>query len=107
MPYLLVMHQNGGCDYTIGCGTKVVELKATNPKRAWNEAVQIIDDHGGLDPSDNRVDTASFFTIADEVRLDMTYLKHQRQMQRLKEVEAKAEAEERANYERLKAKFGK
>ncbi len=46
MKFFLWLKQKGeGCDYTIGCGSKLFELKGDTPGRAVVEASQIIRDY--------------------------------------------------------------
>lgn len=47
--YLFVLHQDGGCDYTIECGTAVMEVEAKN----IIDAYQQLQNQYGLDSNMN------------------------------------------------------
>lgn len=49
--YIAHLEQGGGCDYTIGCGHKVVKLKATTPAEALAEVKRLV--IGKYLPEDN------------------------------------------------------
>ncbi len=56
MKYIAVLHQDGeGCDYTIGCGTRVEYTEAESMKEAFENFskdlywADIIEDHEGYD----------------------------------------------------------
>ncbi len=34
---IAVLYQEGGCDYTIGCGVKVIPLRSQLVSEAWSE----------------------------------------------------------------------
>lgn len=43
---LAFVAQEGGCDYTIGCGLKIVQLKAETLPQAYEEIVEYADIEG-------------------------------------------------------------
>ena len=42
MTYYFYMYQSGGCDYTIGCGEKMIRLAATNHEDAITEIENMV-----------------------------------------------------------------
>jgi len=106
LTYVLVMQQGGGCDYTIACGTKVVNLAADNDDEAVEAAEQVMDDHGGFGDYECRVDSARILKVVGSVPFDVKAIRAERKAEAEKEAAAEKEAEERAEFERLKGKFG-
>lgn len=47
-----ILYQDGGCDYTIGCGVKVIELKAETVQEAREE----LDEWFGGDEGPDRIE---------------------------------------------------
>ena len=49
MEYRLILTQDGGCDYTIGCGVRIVKLEAQTLSEAKAEAkARMICDYGSV-----------------------------------------------------------
>jgi len=106
MTYILVMQQGGGCDYTIGCGTKVVTLDSTTPEDAVVEAERVVDDHGGFDTAgENRVDSAKILVVTDTVPFDLRAIRLRLERERLEAEAVAKEAKDRAELARLKQRF--
>lgn len=97
----LVMTQKGtGCDYTIGCGTRVVGLKATTLEAAREEAKKVFADFGCSGDRD--------LAAADivEVKEDAMPLLHEFQ-EGERRVQNEADmAAKRAQLEKLKRELG-
>jgi hypothetical protein len=115
--YALVMRQVGeGCDYTIGCGTAMEMLKATTREDALVEARLLVQgtpdpDHpAGFadsrlhDHDDHQLKTATLVQIEEELPL-AAWQTEVMETWRRREADAK-QAKEKAEYERLRAKFG-
>lgn len=107
MKYILVLKQEAeGCDYSIECGTKVVELKATTFDGVHQEAKNCIlsDDEGYL-AEDFRLKSAMLCEVVAEEALPVKewYAEYEA-AQHKQERQAQLE-KERREYERLKAKF--
>ena len=102
--YLLVMHQSGGCDYTIGCGTKTVLLGDCTLAEANAEIEQTLQDHG-VGSGDDRVDEVELYEIKS-VGFDFDGYKARKKVERNAEVAAAKEAKDRAELARLKAQYG-
>lgn len=106
--WYLYLDQGNGCDYTIGCGKKLIGL--CDDKHTKDEAMQaaknyMFDEDEGL-PIDD-IETVALLFVKDEENLPLgtwkTELKQQREQARLKQ----EEDAEKAEYERLKKKLGK
>jgi hypothetical protein len=107
--FLLVEDQSGGCDYTIGCGTRVTEFEAADMAAAiaylrHNAEHDDCDETGGELFDDDRVTEAQLYEIADSQQLSLAAWK----AEAAPEPEASATVEhdhERALYELLRKKF--
>ena len=113
MFYAHVEEMGEGCDYTIGCGHRLVKLKATTREEAEREVMQ--DDSEG----EGRYFGSHWYLFGERTLRAVTLLdvretygvdleKHRaayRDASALGERAAK-EAAERAEFARLKAKFG-
>lgn len=104
--FILVLEQGGGCDYTIGCGTKVVELDATDGTMASLEAIEVIDYYGGFAPHETRVAEATIYKVDDAVQLDLDGIRAGRKAEADKAKAKAKEKKERREFERLQKKFG-
>lgn len=104
--YYLWLNQGGGCDYNIGCGQVLHPLKAKTIEEARKEIPEIFEYYGMHDSdSDVRIKNASIVTIAEEFDVK-AWLKKQ-DAKKSAVIMAAKESEEKAQYERLKAKFSK
>ena len=102
---LVILRQRGeGCDYTIACGTKVIEVPSDLDGLdavKWLEE-KIRDDYSG----EQALAWAQIVEVSNsrEINLPLLYARFDRE-----EADAKIKAtveKERADYERLKEKFG-
>lgn len=69
MKFYLWMKQKGdGCDYTIGCAQKLLELRAaTTLGEARQEALKAVEDYGFLSGGDDRqLEKAVIFTDGED-----------------------------------------
>jgi hypothetical protein len=90
----------GGCDYTIGCNNDLQELSATNKHDAEleiQEAYSHMEEYG--------IEKVQLFEVKSVEDIDVTEIdKKMAEERRHKEIK-RVEAEERAQYEKLKNKF--
>jgi hypothetical protein len=99
----------GGCDYTIGCNKKLIELPNV---QTMAQAVEMVvndnDDHAlSRDRIKEYVSEIQVFEVADSRKLDVRALKQQwKQEEQEAENQQKHEAELQ-EFERLKAKLNK
>ncbi len=101
--FIAVIHQDGGCDYTIECGTKVLDLESNDIDNAINELSSIIEEEY---TGERELSEIKLYEIASEhpVNLDEIYnnIKNKKQSSTDRENDDK----EKAEFERLSKKFG-
>lgn len=114
MKYYLYEEQDGGCDYTIGCGkrlrliegaTTMAEAIAKAIDRApnqWGDMEEMFDTEGEW-----RVSKAVILEVAEEHVIDIVAVGRSREAARRQEEQQAAQEKEKREYERLRAKFGK
>ncbi len=103
MSYYLYMNQSGeGCDYTIGCGQKLLALKASTIEEAIEEAIEEVDHHLSEEVPDVLLlkSTGVFLSAMVEKRR----AEHDKQV--ILNEAKKQEVIDRAELTRLKAKLG-
>lgn len=127
--YLLVMKQSNGCDYTIGCGTKVINFQAedisTAKTKAWaaylNDMVFNEEEVEGpiingeetyithLIPGDSQFwpETAYLYEIEETVNLDVLTTINKVQQELIDRSKTQKELEERERREFLTWKKAK
>ena len=108
MKFLLVLTQEGGCDYTIGCGVAVHIIEVKNREEILAQIFPWLAKHHG-DPSDGyineEIDSATLYQISDVIRLDLWQYHYDYQERLAKEAVTQIEAQEKAELERLKRKY--
>jgi hypothetical protein len=104
--YIAVLTQEGGCDYTIGCGVKIKRLRATSLEAAMAEVESIIENDYGASP-ECRIDGVTLYetTACSTVNIQAVYA--QIAAKQKAEEDAEEEDEERAEFERLSQKYGR
>lgn len=104
--YVAVLTQEGGCDYTIGCGVKVKTLRATSLEAAMAEVASIIENDYGTSP-ECRIDGVTLYetTAKSAVNIQAVYARIAANQKA--EDDAEKEEEERAEFERLSEKYGR
>ena len=109
MIYLLHEVQDGeGCDYTIGCGYRLTQLDADTMAGAIAEATGL-DRHGSpriQTSGEQRIKCATIYEVAAEHSIDIRALDAERKFVAVASLREEREASERAEYERLKGKYG-
>lgn len=115
--YAAILLQEGGCDYTIGCGITIRSLKAQNMAEADLELLEILEGFGNATRIENNqlvlserpdptIDKAIIIELAEIKIIDLEKLRLESksfwQQRRDQEKLVKAKAE----YERLKKQFG-
>lgn len=107
MKVLLVMEQDNGCNYTIGCGIAIVEIEADSHEAALAAAFEkMAVDYGDSPYISEDINRASLYEIRGEkktVPLDEYRLKLARQEEDARL--AKTREDEKAQYLKLKAKY--
>ena len=121
MKYIaLIEQQNPGCDYTIGCGKKWIELQATDKESAFSELKSIIigkrDDgytsgYNGRYWGDATLSEVTLLEVSNIIPIAISYwYKDAQQLisDEKKQRDAQlVEIQERLEYVRLKDKYAK
>lgn len=100
--YKAYLFQEGGCDYTIGCGCKVVDIKATTMEEAKKEILEIIDYY-----SIDNLDSVEIYEISEVFEVDLDEIKNNIEKEEDNIKFMQKELEELKEFERLKNKYGK
>lgn len=106
--FMAVMKQHGeGCDYTIGCGMKYVELKAWNEGEALQELKHLVigddKDYEGGYTGDSKLEEAFIVKVAAQVNLEAWY--HEYAAHWSGEADREKEKQEKEELARLKEKY--
>jgi len=109
MPFIVVAHQDGGCDYTIACGTAVFPLVAKTMEQAMNEVSHMFfndeGDHYGY--ADDGLSSLKIYEITNICEIDVkSIIKNLKDNKRAEEKKRQEEIEKR-EFERLNKKYGK
>lgn len=110
--FYLYEEQDGGCDYTIGCGKRLRKLKAADTESALQEAKSINTNEFGDDEPMIHTEgqycpsKAWIFAVESVVEIDIRALACERRFVKSAQQQQEREKRERAEYERLSAKFG-
>lgn len=101
MSYYAYLKQDGGCDYTIGCGNLLIKLKATNPDMAIIELKDLIKTNYCGELSLSSVILYESTEIAFDVNEVYKEQKEEQEETKRKEIERT----EKSEFERLKKKY--
>lgn len=112
--YIAVLKQAGeGCGYTIGCGLSVEELgEHPNAVDAFTGYVGRDDGFASFyerhlkDRAEWRLQSFTIYEVAAVSSVDLAALKTGEEQRRADAAKQKADAKERAEYERLAKKYG-
>lgn len=100
--YLWLEQEGGGCDYTIGCGLRLIALKARTLEEARVEAFREVGDGRN---EEGRIETALVIEAARVERMDVRAHYLAEESKRFQRESELAEARERAELARLQKKF--
>lgn len=100
--YKAYFEQEGGCDYTIGCGYILVDLEA----KTWDAAIDEITEKMEYYGIDN-IDKATLFEINEELEIDVDDIKNVQEEEKRLEKQKEIDEQEKQEFERLKQKFNK
>lgn len=115
--FIVDIHQPHGCDYTIECGSKTFVIYAKDLLEANKRFIQMFypdfessdvdwtDDYGGY-TGEMALESAVIYEVVDELEIDMGLLYENLDSIRAAEALKAAEEKERAEFERLKKKYG-
>ncbi len=102
--YLIVMNQDGGCDYTIGCGCAVTTFTA-DPEKLSDRIEEVIDDFNGFCDSESRVDSVEVYEVVGDIAFNINAVHQRRAAEAKAKKQAVIEKQERAEFERLGKKY--
>ncbi len=109
MGWRIVMHQDGGCDYTIGCGIGFVDLGNGTLEEAITAAKDFfLSEEGSHYLTSEYSEISSAYLVQDnDDELPIDEWKKELKQQELEENKKAIEEKERKEFERLSKKFGK
>jgi len=100
MKFVIQLFQEGGCDYTIGCGQKNVKVDASSNVELDEKILETIEYYG----RDN-IDYVTVFKVDTELKIDIDELFAKKDEEIKAKKEAEKEAEERAQLIELQKKY--
>lgn len=101
--YLAVLHQPGGCDYTIACGTRVEHLDADAYEDAVLEAEALLEDFD----DERALDDLTLYEVTRRTALDVKAGYARLEAKARAAQVAEAERKERDQLAQLTRKYGK
>jgi hypothetical protein len=102
--YKAYLKQENGCDYTIGCGRKVIDIKGvTSMDDAKLKLEKIIEEEYNY--MEAKIDSAEIFEIEQVLEINTTEIYGQIEYRKNIEKQTNDEKKEREEFERLKEKF--
>ena len=109
--YYLVRYQDGGCDYTIGCGTAITKLYANSLEEAQRIVItDHLDDVALPGEEYQEFQLSDCYILVVDQKIDMMNpLLEAKQKHKLAELKAAAKEEKEARrreFEKLKKEFG-
>ncbi len=93
-----------GCDYTIGCGQKMMDLKAVTYQSALEEADKEVRERG-LD--EQAIQEAILIPVDSTIPINVSKINFEMETERRQAKEKTQKEKEEAEFERLKKKLGK
>lgn len=101
--YLAYIIQPHGCDYTIACGHKLISLEATDQDAAIVELHHIVttEYQGDIQLSD-----ATLLHVTQAITMPVAEWYQASETAKQLQAQLEQEAADRAQYERLRARFG-
>ena len=104
MKYIAILRQEGGCDYTIGCGINTIQFEAVNAQEAAAKLQEIVNEN--YSGEEQRLKTIHFFEAANSYEVDLNkWYKKIDDQKAAKKLKQENEADW-AEFLRLKEKFG-
>jgi excinuclease UvrABC ATPase subunit len=103
MKYIGILRQEGGCDYTIGCGINTVLFEAENAIQAAKKLQGIIKE--SYNSNESMLKSANFYQINESYEVDLKIWYQQFSQEKESILEREKREYELAEYERLKKKY--
>jgi hypothetical protein len=101
--YIAVLHQPGGCDYTIACGTRVEHLSASTFEEAQAEAEALLSDYD----RERSLDDLTVYEVTQRKAVDVRAVYKRLDAAKAAAEVARRESVEREQLAKLTAKYGK
>src|SRR3990167_90926 len=96
--FVAALHQPGGCDYTIDCGTQVLSLKATTLEEAWKEIRELLrESYSG----ERRLDGVRVLEVVQCVAYPVKQVYAELEAESWEEEEKRAKTRRQEQFERL------
>ena len=107
MKFLLVMRQDNGCDYTIGCGIALEEIETDNKEAAIATAFEkMAVDYGDSPYISDKINRAELYEIGVKITIPLAEYRQELEDQEIVRQLQASQAAEQMEYLRLKAKYG-
>ena len=100
--FIAVLEQSGGCDYTIACGVKVIELESENLSDAQNELTSKIEENY---TGDYKLSEAKIYEVKGEHSVNVREIYGAITTKRQLASKERANKHDREEFERLSKKF--
>jgi hypothetical protein len=92
-----------GCDYTIGCGQTLINIKTSSIEEAKQKLAEIIaEEYSG----ERELESAELFEVEQTFMMDTTSIYQEADEREETRKKNETTEKERQEFERLKAKFG-
>lgn len=101
--YIAVLHQPGGCDYTIGCGIQVANLEAKTYGGALVEAGELLTEY----TEERKLDSLTVYEVTRSMMLNTQGIYKKMRAEKAAAEVARRETIEREQLAKLQAKYGK
>lgn len=112
MGFVAVLHQEGGCDYTIECGTLNVWLESTTKEDALEEVERRLRgdsdeddyDHEAF-PSHSDLSSVTLYEVKEVIKVDLNSIYKKIRAERVEKKKSAEKEKRRVEFERLKKEF--
>jgi hypothetical protein len=102
--YKAYLNQGQGCDYTIGCGLRVIDIIANSMDEAKQKLAQTIAEDYSYD--EGRLEKAELFEVEQVFVMDVKAIYQKVTDDRNAKKQREKDEKEKQEFERLKSKFG-
>ncbi len=102
--FIAELNQDGGCDYSIGCGIKIIALEAETWVEASNEAKDILREYRH---DEHKLDSFTIYEVNETKSIPVNQIYDELDLEDQETRQAEYEAKQRLEYEALKKKFEK
>ena len=103
--FIIIKHQSGGCDYTIGCGINYEWVTAPGVQEAIENVITIIADQGAFDDYEYGLDSVSIYQVGEQIPFNFQKEKARHRQRIADENAAQEETKAREQLAALKARF--